>query len=224
MKDDPAMTGAGVGMVMAGSMPDRTSSAVVLNADWDELVAAIDQWSVLLNDGLSHYRSQYQEAYSRTQHFGDPLFVDLHDMALHVKACVPDSGIQAASQAVMDAVKAVVEYNWSRAFYLGGANGISLFWPQTAQDLDESTSPQWDDFQYYRSYLPFSRLTRWDEFLAAYVAGRTQTDRTSRQLTAAGIALERVRRGAPGFGLPAARGYYAPPGSRRGPVASLYNR
>jgi hypothetical protein len=211
-------------MVMAGTMTDRTISAVLLNADWDALVTAIDQWSVLLNDGLSNYRQRYQEAYSRTQHFGDPLFVDLYDMARQVKACVPDKGIQAASQAVMDAVKAVVAYNWSRAFYLDGANGMSIFWPQTAQGLDESTSPQWDDFQYYCSYLPFSGLTHWDEFLAAYVAGSPPAGQPSRQLIEAGHALERVRRGAPGFGLPAARGFYSPPGSRRGPVASLYNR
>jgi len=41
--------------------------------------------------------------------------------------------------------------------------------PMRAQDLDEASSPEWNDFEYYREMLVFSRLTHWDEFLDAFV-------------------------------------------------------
>jgi len=38
-------------------------------------------------------------------------------------------------------------------------------------DLDEPSSPQWNDFDYYRNYLTFSQLTHWDEFVDAFING-----------------------------------------------------
>ena len=68
----------------------------------------------------------------------------------------------------MDAVNAVMLYEWHYNKYKG-AHGIGIFWPRLPADLDEPSSPEKNDFEYYRSKLVFSRLTHWDEFISAYV-------------------------------------------------------
>jgi hypothetical protein len=68
----------------------------------------------------------------------------------------------------VDAVDTVVLHEWHRRSY-PDAHGIGIFWPKVPEDLDEPSSPQWNDFEYYRNYLAFAPLTHWDEFLDAYV-------------------------------------------------------
>lgn len=168
LQANPAMTAEQLGVKMAQTMADKTVSAVSLNANWDNLVTAVDQWSVALLNGLPAYRSAYDAAYARTQAVADPLNKDLYDAAVEIKARVSDPDIQAKSQAVLDAMNAVVLYEWHRGRY-ADAHGIGIFWPRLPADLDEPSSPQWNDFDYYRTYLRFAQLTHWDEFLAAYV-------------------------------------------------------
>ena len=70
----------------------------------------------------------------------------------------------------MNAIDGVVLDEWHTKPY-HGAHGISIFLPMRAQDLDEASSPDWNDFEYYREMLVFSRLTHWDEFIDAFING-----------------------------------------------------
>lgn len=165
LQANPNMTGADLAVELARSMQDWTSAAVALNAAWDTLLAAVDAWSIALLNGLPTYQSAYDQAYKFTQAMADPTNKDLYDAAKEIKARVNDPGIQAASQAVMDAVTAVTLYEWHKKGYKD-AHGIGIFWPRTRADLDEPSSPQ-NDFEYYRTLL-FAQRTHWDEFIAVY--------------------------------------------------------
>lgn len=46
---------------------------------------------------------------------------------------------------------------------INGAHGISILVPAGVGDMD--------DFPYYRDSLRFAQVTRWDEFLDAFVNG-----------------------------------------------------
>lgn len=168
LQANPTMTAEQLAVEMAQTMADKTVAAVVLDSRWDALLAAVDQWSLALLNGLPAFRAAYDAAYVDTQDVADPTNKDLYDAAMEIKANVSDPDIQAKSQAVIDAVDAVVLYEWHRGKY-SDARGIGVFWPRYPADLDEPSSPQWNDFDYYRNYLRFSQLTHWDEFLNAYV-------------------------------------------------------
>jgi len=171
LQANPSMTAEELAVDMAKSMTDKTIAAVTLNSNWDNLITAVDQWSLALLDGLPNYRAAYDDAYAGTQGVADPTNKDLYDAAVEIKAHVSDPNIRAKSQAVIDAVSAVVLYEWHRGKY-PDAHGIGIFWPRLPSDLDEDSSPQINDFEYYRSKLIFSKLTHWDEFINAYVNNR----------------------------------------------------
>jgi hypothetical protein len=150
---------------------ERTGSAVALDERWETLVAAVDDWALALEGGLDAYRANYVRAFRPTEFFwADRTARDLYDLAYGVYTRVDDPHIQAKSQAVMSAIDGVVLDEWHTTPY-HGAHGISIFLPMQAQDLDDPSSPEWNDFQYYREMLVFSRLTHWDEFLDAFING-----------------------------------------------------
>ena len=95
---------------------------------------------------------------------------DLYDIAFEIQSRVDDPEIQAKCQAVMDAVDAAVLDEWHATQY-HDAHGISIFVPTRVEDLDDPATPEWNEFDYYRNELVFSRLTHWDEFLDAFVNG-----------------------------------------------------
>jgi hypothetical protein len=167
LQANPNMTAEQLAVELARSMTDWTSAAMVLSSNWDNLITAIDEWSLALLNGLPTYRAAYDAAYKVTQGVADPTNKDLYDAAAKIKAKVNDPNIIAKSQAVMDAVNAVTLYEWHHKKYKG-AHGVGIFWPRLPADLDEPSSPE-NDFDYYRSNLRFSQLTHWDEFLDAYV-------------------------------------------------------
>ena len=171
LQANPDMTAEQLAVELSQSMSEWTASSVALNADWDSLLTAVDEWSVALLDGLPTYKSEYDAAYRHVMGVKDPLNKDLYDAAYEVMTHASDPTIQAKSQAVMNAVEAVVLHEWHKPKY-GDAHGIGIFWPRRVVDLDEPSSPQWNDFQYYQDYLAFSQLTHWDEFLDAYVNGQ----------------------------------------------------
>ncbi len=151
---------------------EKTGSAVALNADWDALITAIDEWAVALQGGLPTYKSVYVNAFRAAQSFvGDKTAKDLYDIAYEVNNRVSDANIRAKSQAVMSAVDAVVLDEWHTRPY-SGAHGISIFLPATVGDLDDLSTTEWNEWDYYRNYLVFSQLTNWDEFLDAYINGQ----------------------------------------------------
>jgi hypothetical protein len=172
LQADPGMDANELAEVInysASTSKERTGSAVTLDARWDALIEAVDAWAVALIEGLPEHRHRYSGAFHGAQSFwGDPTARDLYDIAQRIQRWVPDTGIQEGSQAVMDAVSAVVLDEWHIQPY-ADAHGISIFLPLREQDLDDPATTTWDEFDYYRNYLVFGRLTHWDEFLAAYV-------------------------------------------------------
>jgi hypothetical protein len=166
---NPAMTPDEVAILTnqsAGLNRERTGSAVATDARWVALLTAVDEWAVALEAGLPTYRTRYDRAFRPAQDFwGDPSAVDLYDAAARIQAIVPDAAIQAASQAVVAAVQAVVLDEWHAQQYRE-AHGISIFLPTHARDLDHPDTPE-NDLEYYRT-LPFASRTHWDEFLVAY--------------------------------------------------------
>jgi hypothetical protein len=159
----PAMTATACAVTIAESdTADPEFSAVALDAGFDALTAAVDQWAVALTAGLPAYRAIYSSAYRKTQNYYTPANVDLYDMAAEIQAQVGDPALQASCQAVMDAVTGVVLSERHAGRRYADSHGLTIFWPQRSQDL------AWYDFDYYPT-LRFAQLTQWDEFLSAYV-------------------------------------------------------
>jgi len=120
-----------------------------------------------LEEGLPAYRQHYVGAFKAAKYFWqDQTARDLYDAASIIRdrigSRLGDERILITSQAVMDAVEAAVLDEWHRT-NLADVHGISIFLPTRAADLDE--------FAYYREELVFSELTRWDEFLEAFING-----------------------------------------------------
>lgn len=174
---NPDMSTDELAIMMAQNMTDRTSSVVALDARLDTLMNAVVEWSQALETGLAEHRAEYDLAYENTLGIGgDPLNKDLYDAAYEIKQAVNDPEIQLKSQAVMDAVNNVVLYEWHKKQKYRDAHGIGIFWPRYLEDLDlpaPSTYGYDWDYYYYdgsdRPGLEFSQLTRWDDFLDAYV-------------------------------------------------------
>jgi hypothetical protein len=177
LKDNPDMSTDDLAILMAQNLTDRTISVVALDARLDTLLGAVVEWSRALEAGLADHRAEYDLAYEETLGVGgDPLNKDLYDAANEIKQAVNDPEIQLKSQAVMDAVDDVVLYEWHKKQKYRDAHGIGLFWPHYPEDLDlPAPSTYGYDFDYYfydgsdRPGLEFSQLTRWDDFLNAYV-------------------------------------------------------
>jgi hypothetical protein len=172
LQEDPSMDANELAVVInhsASTGKERTGSAVTMDGRWDTLIEAVDTWAYALEDGLSEYEHRYSGAFQGAQSFwGDPTARDLYDVAQRIQRWVPDPEIQARSQAVMDAVSAAVLHEWHTQPY-ADAHGISIFLPLRVQDLDDPTTENWNEFDYYRQELVFAGLTHWDEFLAAYL-------------------------------------------------------
>jgi hypothetical protein len=169
LHENPEMTPQELAVVIsqsAATNPERSYSAVALDENWDDLIAAVDAWAAALEEGLVlGYRQHYVGAFRAAKYFWqDQTARDLYDAAsiIHdrIGLGLGDETIRITSQAVMDKVEAAVLDEWHRR-NLDDAHGISIFLPVRAADLDE--------FDYYRSKLVFSDLTQWDEFLEAFL-------------------------------------------------------
>jgi hypothetical protein len=171
LQADPQMSADELAALLSQSAQgnkEKTWSAVALDARWDSLETAVDDWAVALMNGLPANRKAYDQAFNRARSFfQDPAARDLYDAAFEIKARVKDPLIQARSQAVMDAVEAAVLDEWHVNAY-ADVRGITIYLPIKASQLDYRTTP-WNDFGYYRANLGFARETHWDEFLAAYL-------------------------------------------------------
>ncbi len=148
---------------------ERTYSAVALDGRWDALFAAVDAWAYALEAGLPEHRHQYAGAFHGAQTFwGDPTARDLYDVASRVYQRIDDPVIQETSLAVMFAVESAVLDEWHVKHY-AYAHGISIFLPLKVDDLDDPSTLEWNEFDYYRNVLTFGKLSHWDEFIAAYL-------------------------------------------------------
>ena len=104
---------------------------------------------LLTLDSIGATRSFWQE----------PTEKDLYDMAYEINRLVSNSNIKIKSQAVMNAVRAVVLRERHVNAYRD-AHGISIYHISKSTDKDSN-------YTYYLT-LDFAQRTRWDEFLNAY--------------------------------------------------------
>jgi hypothetical protein len=161
LSTNPNMTADQVAIATSQSATqDKTWSAVAVDKRFNDLVTAVDDWSIALKDGLPKYRKQYKQAFTKTQTFWQaPVDKDLYDMAYEINRLVPDANIKRESQAVMKAVSAVVLHERHVNGY-AGSHGITIYHISKASEKD-------DLYTYYKT-LDFAQLTSWDEFLDAY--------------------------------------------------------
>jgi hypothetical protein len=158
---NPYMTADDVAIATSQSATgDKTWSAVAVDERFDTLLAAVNNWSVALKNGLAANRSKYNRAFGATRSFWQaPMDKDLYDMAYEIKRNVSNKDIKDKSQAVMDAFDSVVLHERHVSQY-SDAHGITIYHPSRAnQKLDHA---------YYLT-LDFAIETKWDEFLNAYV-------------------------------------------------------
>lgn len=140
---------------------DKTWSAVAVDSRFDVLLTAVQNWSLALNSGLSANRTKYNRAFGATRTFWQaPMDKDLYDMAYEIKRNVTNTNIKNRSQAVMDAVNAVVLHERHVNAY-ADVHGITIYHISKASEKDE-------DYGYYRDTVDFAEQTSWDEFLNVY--------------------------------------------------------
>jgi hypothetical protein len=140
---------------------DKTWSAVAVDSRYTALKTAVDQWAVALNNGLAANRSRYAKAFTATRSFWQaPMDKDLYDMAYEMKRNVTDTNIKNKSQAVMNAVTAVVLHERHVNAY-ADVHGITIYHISKAAEKDSN-------YSYYRATIDFALTTAWDEFLDAY--------------------------------------------------------
>ncbi|MBL8049974.1 MAG: hypothetical protein JNM46_02020 [Anaerolineales bacterium] len=159
---NPNMTADQVAIATSQSATkDKTWSAVAVDSRYDALQTALDNWFTALNNGLSANRKKYDSAFNATRSMWQaPMDKDLYDMAYEIKRLVADTNIKNKSQAVMDAITAVVLHERHVNAY-ADVHGISIYHISKASQKDSN-------YIYYRSTLNFALTTIWDEFLDAY--------------------------------------------------------
>ncbi|HEX5840627.1 MAG TPA: clostripain-related cysteine peptidase [Anaerolineales bacterium] len=162
LASNPNMSADAVAIATSQSASaDKTWSAVAVDARFDELLDAVDDWSAALQAGLGANRKKYDQAFTATRSFWQaPMDKDLYDMAYEMKRLVGSTDIKNKSQAVMDAVNAVVLHERHVNAY-ADAHGITIYHISKAAQKD-------DDYRYYRATVDFALETGWDEFVDAY--------------------------------------------------------
>ena len=165
---NPNMTADQVAIATSQSASaDKTWSAIAVETRFDTLITAVNQWSVALNNGLAANRRKYDRAFGATRSFWQaPMDKDLYDMAYELNRNVSDANIKAKSQAVMNAVNAVILHERHTNAY-ADAHGITIYHISKASEKD-------DNYFYYRSTIDFALQTSWDEFLNAYASSGKQ--------------------------------------------------
>lgn len=159
---NPNMTADQVAIATSQSATDdKTWSAVAVDSRFTALLTAVQDWSLALNAGLAANRRKYDRAFGATRSFWQaPMDKDLYDMAYEIKRNVTDANIRTKSQAVMDAVNAVVLHERHTNAY-ADAHGITIYHISSASGKDSN-------YTYYRATIDFALQTSWDEFLNAY--------------------------------------------------------
>jgi hypothetical protein len=159
---NPSMTADQLAVAFAQSATqDKTWSAVAVDSRLDTLLTTVNDWSIVLKNGLAKNRKQYDQAFTATRNFWQATEdKDLYDMAYELNSKVNDATIKVKSQAVMDAVNSVVLFDRHANSY-ADTYGITIYHISKASEKD-------DLYRYYRSTVDFASQTNWDEFLDAY--------------------------------------------------------
>lgn len=136
----------------------KTWSTVAVDHRLDDLLRAVDKWSIALRNRMASNRRAYHRAFDRARsYWAAPMDKDLFDLVKKISHLVPGSRIHARGRAVLDAVSAAVLYE-HHASNKAGSHGITIYGP--------GSKKQQSDNHYYQS-LGFARATHWDEFLRA---------------------------------------------------------
>ncbi len=159
---NPNMTADQVAIATSQSAAnDKTWSAVAVDNRYTALLNAVNDWSAALNSGLAANRKKYDRAFGATRSMWQaPMDKDLYDMAYEIKRNVTDTNLKNKSQAVMDAITAVVLHERHVNAY-SDVHGISIYHISSASGKDSN-------YTYYRSTIDFALQTAWDEFLDVY--------------------------------------------------------
>ena len=159
---NPNMTADQVAIAFSQSATaDKTWSAVAVDSRLDPLLTAVNDLSTALTNGLAANRTKITRAFGATRSFWQaPVDKDLYDMAYELNRNVSDANIKAKSQAVMNAVNAVILHERHTNAY-ADAHGITIYHISKASEKD-------DNYFYYRSTIDFALQTGWDEFLNVY--------------------------------------------------------
>jgi hypothetical protein len=159
---NPNMTADQVAIATSQSATaDKTWSAIAVDSRLTTLLTAVDEWSLALSSGLNANRKKYDQAFTATRSFWQaPMDKDLYDMAYEINRLVNDQNIKNKSQAVMNAVTAVVLHERHVNAY-SEVRGITIYHISKANQKDS-------DYNYYRSTIDFALSTGWDEFLNVY--------------------------------------------------------
>lgn len=159
---NPNMTADQVAIATSQSATnDKTWSAVAVDNRYTALLNAVNDWSVALNNGLAANRKKYDRAFGATRSMWQaPMDKDLYDMAYEIKRNVADTNIKNKSQAVMNAITAVVLHERHVNAY-SDVHGITIYHISSASGKDAN-------YTYYRATIDFALQTGWDEFLDAY--------------------------------------------------------
>jgi hypothetical protein len=161
---NPNMTADQVAVATAQSAAnEKTFSAVAVDARWDALKTAVDQFGTAMKNGAAANRSSLTKAFANTKSMWQaPIDLDLYDMAFEVNNRVNDATIKAKAQAVMSVMGQVVLYERHVSQY-ADAHGITIFHIQKASQKTTS----WINWSYYPN-TDWAATTQWDEFLNAW--------------------------------------------------------
>src|SRR5258706_2969011 len=161
MNANPLMTADQVAVAFSQSATaDKTWAAVAVDSRFNALGTAVHNLSAAFSSGLAANRKKYDQAFTATQSFWQaPMDKDLYDMASKINGNVTDANIKSKSQAVMNAVAAVVLDDHNVNAY-SSAHGI------TSYHISKAT-PKDLNYTYYRSTVDFPSKTSWGEFLDA---------------------------------------------------------
>src|SRR4030095_9522989 len=152
---NPNMTADQVAIATSQSAAsDKTWSSVAVDGRFDALLSAVQAWATALQAGLGANRRKYDQAFGATRSFWQaPMDKDLYDMAFEMKNKVTDENIKNKSQAVMNAVNAVVLHERHVNAY-ADVHGITIYHISKATEKDS-------DYNYYRSTVDFALQTEW---------------------------------------------------------------
>ena len=171
LREHPDWDAAGLGIAIVEryhqAYNGETQSALDLGDGYALLVAAVDDLAGAL---IAHQDSQFDVVRSvrrEVQQF-HATYVDLYDLAERLAVASGQGAIQAAAQAVMDAIEAVTLAE-RHGPYWPGAHGISIYFPAQANGWDSLYAGEND-------YLAFTAQTRWDDFVMAYLELATACD------------------------------------------------
>jgi hypothetical protein len=161
---NPAMTADQVAVATAASATaEKTFSAVAVDARWDALRIAVNDFGIAMKNGAAANRQAMTKAFSFTKDMWQaPVDKDLYDMAFEMNARVNDATIKSKAQAVMAAMGPVVLYERHVSQY-ADAHGITIF--HIAKATDKTTA--WINWSYYPN-TDWAAQTQWDEFLNAW--------------------------------------------------------